>query len=50
MNEDLFLIFVGYSAFFGALAVLLLWTLQGQKALRATLNKLQSQIEKGESE
>lgn len=50
MNEDFFLIFVGYSAFFGALAVLLLWTLQGQKALRATLNKLQSQIEKGESE
>lgn len=50
MNDDLFLIFVGYSVFFGALAVLLLWTFQGQKALRATLNKLQSQIEKGESE
>ena len=50
MNDDLFLIFVGYSVFFGSLAVLLLWTLQGQKALRATLNKLQSQVEKGESE
>lgn len=50
MNDDLFLIFVGYSVFFGALAVLLLWTLQAQKALRATLNKLQSQIEKGENE
>ena len=50
MNEDLFLIFVGYSVFFGALAVLLLWTLLGQKALRATLSRLQSQVEKGESE
>ena len=49
MNDDLFLIFVGYSVFFGALLVLLLWTMRAQRTMRATLSKLQSQMEKGES-
>jgi len=50
MNDDLFLILVGYGVFFGALVLLLFWTLRAQRTMRVTLSKLQSQMEKGESE
>lgn len=50
MHDDLFLIFVGYSVFFGALAALLLWTLRAQRTLRATLSKLQGEMGEGDTE
>ena len=49
MSDDLFLILIGYGVFFGALAALLLWTFRAQRTMRATLTKLQSQMEESES-
>jgi len=46
MSDDLFLVLIGYSVFFGSLVVLLLWTKLAERNARRTLAELQRQVGK----